>query len=92
MGSNLLRCVERLIESDNGNDHRAGTIDLFIEKHMQVRLRVHRIVITPIPATVCVGDSVVCPGGTVDHFVVFAQAFHLRLNWWAEISVPSKSI
>ena len=32
-------------ERDNGNDHRAGTIDLNIEKHAQVRLRVHRIVI-----------------------------------------------
>jgi hypothetical protein len=29
----------------NGNDHRAGTIDLNIENHAQVRLRVHRIVI-----------------------------------------------
>ena len=28
----------------NGNDHRAGTIDLNIKKHAQVRLRVHRIV------------------------------------------------
>ncbi|MDB2526510.1 hypothetical protein N9X53_07480 [Mariniblastus sp.] len=35
-------------KSDNVNDHRAGTNDLNIEKHMQVRLRVHRIVILPI--------------------------------------------
>ena len=39
-----LRIAEKL-KLDNGSDHRAGTIDLNIEKHMQVRLRVHRIVI-----------------------------------------------
>ena len=33
------------VESENGNDHRAGTIDLNFKKHTQVRLRVHRIVI-----------------------------------------------
>ena len=30
---------------DNGNDHRAGTENLNIEKDAQARLRVHRIVI-----------------------------------------------
>ena len=34
-----------LLKRDNGNDHRAGTINLNIEKHTQVRIRVHRIVI-----------------------------------------------
>ena len=34
-----------LLSLDNGNDHRAGTSDLNIEKHTQVRLRMHRIVI-----------------------------------------------
>ena len=33
------------LQPDNGNDHRAGTIDLNIEKHAQDRLRVHRFVI-----------------------------------------------
>ena len=33
------------VERDNGNDQRAGTIDLNIENDAQVRLRVHRIVI-----------------------------------------------
>jgi hypothetical protein len=37
------------LRSDNGSDHRAGTIDLIIEKHTQVRLRVHRIVIMRLP-------------------------------------------
>ena len=32
-------------EPDNGNDHRAGTIDTAIKKDAQARLRVHRIVI-----------------------------------------------
>ena len=40
------------VKSDNGNDHRAGTIDLNIEKQTQVRLRVHRIVIPRIRAFV----------------------------------------
>ena len=32
-------------KQDNVRDHRAGTSDLIIEKHTQVRLRVHHIVI-----------------------------------------------
>ena len=32
-------------EMDNGSDHRAGTIDRPLQKHAQVRLRVHHIVI-----------------------------------------------
>jgi hypothetical protein len=40
----------RAPELDNGNDHRAGTIKRNIEKHTQVRLRVHRIVITRLSA------------------------------------------
>ena len=31
--------------TDNGYDHRAGTNDLIINSHAQVRLRVHRFVI-----------------------------------------------
>ena len=33
------------IEANNGNDHRAGTINLNIKNHAQVRIRVHLIVI-----------------------------------------------
>jgi len=33
------------LKRHNANDHRAGTNDLDVEKHTQVRLRVHRIVI-----------------------------------------------
>ena len=32
------------IEANNGNDHRAGTINLNIKNHAQVRIRVHLIV------------------------------------------------
>lgn len=35
----------RMIQSDNGYDHRAGTTILNIEKDAQARLRVHRFVI-----------------------------------------------
>jgi hypothetical protein len=34
-----------VFKADNGNDHRAGTENLNIEKDAQARLRVHRIVI-----------------------------------------------
>ena len=37
--------LAQIVKRHNGNDHRAGTINLNIEKHAQVRLRVHRIVI-----------------------------------------------
>ena len=36
---------QKQTRADNGNDHRAGTSNLNIQKHAQVRLRVHRIVI-----------------------------------------------
>ena len=47
MGELVDEKVARLAigKRDNGNDHRAGTINLNIEKHSQVRIRVHRIVI-----------------------------------------------
>ena len=35
----------RASKSDNVRDHRAGTSDLPFQKHAQVRLRVHHIVI-----------------------------------------------
>ena len=34
-----------MVERDNVRDHRAGTIDRPLQKHAQVRLRVHHIVI-----------------------------------------------
>ena len=37
--------VENLIEADNVRDHRAGSSDHPFQKHAQVRLRVHHIVI-----------------------------------------------
>ena len=41
-------CATFFFKRHNDNDHRAGTIDLNIEKHAQVRLRVHRIVMRSV--------------------------------------------
>ena len=35
-----------LVERDNVRDHRAGTSDHLLQKHAQVRLRVHHIVMS----------------------------------------------
>ena len=44
-----LSIMSRLIKPNNVRDHRAGTSDHPLQKHAQVRLRVHHIVIMRVP-------------------------------------------
>ena len=62
--------MPRSPERDNGYDHRAGTIDLNIEKHTQVRLRVHRFVIRRIDRLIHYGNSWVSPMNSMSESAV----------------------